>query len=442
MVLYKSLYAPYEPSCLRILSGPLSPASPLNPTRIQLHYPNLPSPLSMISGASPSSIKIVEPSTMPWIWSCHKCNTRYALGTTRRCLHDGHYFCGGTTVDRATGKTKRHRACASEFDYIGWESFNNWKREQKHPQNPNLKHCENQCDFPSACHWKTRHAPKKEANFSFLDPKCLDTEESQSKPSTKTTSSSGPELTLSTVPKIFTRIVKAAEKRTPQITTLLSTLEEESNFTSTPGYIPPSTSPPNPLTQQQQQQQYPPKLNPLSLHLPILDFSLSPSLSSSLSTLSETSTTGDEYEDESEEPDVDMTDWIAKDDIESPPISPVSPTPPPKSPLRSHPHPHHPPNTNSIPFDFSITTTEVAEMVTREDESPISPMRTVWEWTAGDIGIALSSPPVRTVVDSWSATMEDVDSSEGDVDSSEGEEEEGEVDMLWERDIVYRRISV
>lgn len=421
MVLYKSIYAPFEPSCLRVLSGPLSPASPLTPTRIQLHYPNLPSPRLMLSGASPTSIKIVEPPKMPWIWSCHKCHTRYALGTTRRCLHDGHYFCGGTTVDKATGKTKRHRACASEFDYIGWESFNSWKREQKHPQNHNLQHCENQCDFPSACHWKTRHTPKKDANFSsFLDPKCLDTGESpQPKPSTKTTASSGPELTLSSVPKIFTRIVKAAEKRTSQITTLLSTLEEESNIISTPGYIPASTPTSNPPTQHQQQQHHqPPKLNPLSLHLPILDFSLEPSFSSSISTLADhltTSTTEDSPEDEQ---DVDMTDWIAKDDIESPPISPTSPTPPPKSPLRSHPQ-----APENVPFNFNVNTTDVAE-----DESPISPMRTVWEWTAGDIGIALSPGPVR--IDE----MEDADSSEG--------EEKGEVDMLWERDIVYRRISV
>ena len=371
----------------------------------------------MISGTSPSSIKIVEPPTMPWIWSCHKCHTRYALGTTRRCLHDGHYFCGGTTVDRVTGKTKRHRACASEFDYIGWENFNNWKREQKHPQNPNLKHCENQCDFPSACHWKTRHTPKKDADFSFLDPNCLDAEEPQAKPSTKTTSSA-PEVTLSSVPKIFNRLVKAAEKRTSQITTLLSTLEEESNFTSTPGYIPPSPS--NPTTQ------YPPKLNPLSLHLPVLDFSLPPSPSSSLS---EASTTAD---DPPEEPDVNMTDWISKDD----PSSPTSPTPPPKSPLRAHP-----PVPKIIPFNFSIATTSTTE---ENNESPISPLRSAWDWTAGTIGIALSPPPpppVRTT----ERMMEDADAdADSDSDSSDSSTGEGGLDMQWEweRDSVYRRVSV
>ena len=413
MGVYKPLYAPLEPSCLRILSSPLSPASPLTPTHIQLHYPNLPSPRSTISGASTSSIKIVAPPTMPWIWSCHKCHTRYALGTTRRCLHDGHYFCGGTTVDKISGKTKRHRACASEFDYVGWEHFNNWKREEKHMQNPNLKHCETQCDFPSACHWKTRHTPKKDANFSFLDPNCLGTEEPQPK-SSNNTSSSVPERTLSSVPKLLNRFVKAAEKRTSQLTTLLSTLEEESNFASTPGYLPPPTS--NSIPQK------PPKLNPLALHIPVLDFSLKtcspPSPTPSLSTLPEAVNA----EDEDEDTDVDMTDWIAKDDIESPPTSPTLPIPPPKAHLRIHPQ--APAN---VPFDFSIDTTEVTEAL-GEDESPISPRRTAWEWTAGDIGIALS-PPLRT--DSWTESKEDTDS----------EGEEGEVDMLWEKD-VDRRVSV
>ncbi len=121
--------------------------------------------------------------------------------------------------------------------------------------------------------------------------------------------------------------------------------------------------------------------------------------------------------------DVDMTDWIAKDDIESPPTSPTLSILPPISHLRIHPQ-----APDNVPFDFSIDITEVAEVV-GQDESPISPRRTAWEWTAGDIGIALS-PPVRT--DSWHERMEDVDSEE---------EEEGEVDILWEKD-VDKRLSV
>ena len=75
------------------------------------------------------------------------------------------------------------------------------------------------------------------------------------------------------------------------------------------------------------------------------------------------------------------------------------------------------------------TTTKIPE-IPGDDESPISPRRTAWEWTAGDIGIALSSPAVvRT--DNWADSLEDLDS----------EEEDGEVDMLWEKD-VDRRVSV
>ena len=80
------------------------------------------------------------------------------------------------------------------------------------------------------------------------------------------------------------------------------------------------------------------------------------------------------------------------------------------------------------------TTTKVPEVeFLGNDESPISPRRTAWEWTAGDIGIALSSPVVRT--DCWTEieSLEDIDSEE--------EDGEGGMDMLWEKD-VDRRVSV
>ena len=53
---------------------------------------------------------------------------------TRRCLDDGHYFCAGTTTvkrSKRTGnkKTIRHKACASEFDYQGWNAWGTWRRD-------------------------------------------------------------------------------------------------------------------------------------------------------------------------------------------------------------------------------------------------------------------------------------------------------------------------
>lgn len=69
---------------------------------------------------------------MKWLWACHICHRQYNLSVTRRCLDDGHYFCAGTSVVRSrkdgTKKLRRHKACASEFDYAGWKDWGVWKR--------------------------------------------------------------------------------------------------------------------------------------------------------------------------------------------------------------------------------------------------------------------------------------------------------------------------
>lgn len=347
MGVYKPRFAPFEPSGLCILSGPLSPASPLTPTRTQLHFPVLPSPRSVTFGASISSTKITisaPPDTVPWVWSCHKCHTRYALGATRRCLHDGHYFCGGTTVDQITGEKKRHRACASEFDYMGWEDFGIWKRAQRQIQNPRFKHCEDQCDFPSACHWKARHVPKKDAIFEFPDPKCLGTE-------SKTTLKQ--ETPVKKTGLYINRLIKSAEKRTSQLTTLLSTMDEESQFTSTPGYVlaPTTTSTSTPPKL--------PELNGLGLSFPVMDFSglkkdpidprdttmvTPPTVISPRSPPPQIPAALVEAASGDDNLDVDMTDRISEDD-ESPPTSPLpSPT--------SHPHPNRNLQAQEILFEF------------------------------------------------------------------------------------------
>lgn len=103
---------------------------------------------------------------LPWLWSCHHCHTRYPLGTTRRCLHDGHYFCGGTTVSALTGRPiRRHRACASEFDYAGWLDMSKWRRHRAtnaqvrgSEQTACRQSCETSCCYPSACHHARRQA--------------------------------------------------------------------------------------------------------------------------------------------------------------------------------------------------------------------------------------------------------------------------------------------
>ncbi|KAI5271646.1 hypothetical protein E4T47_05108 [Aureobasidium subglaciale] len=74
------------------------------------------------------------PSRQPqqWLWSCHLCGRHYNLGVTRRCLDDGHYFCAGTSMVKSRKdnikRLRRHKACASEFDYAGWKDWGVWKR--------------------------------------------------------------------------------------------------------------------------------------------------------------------------------------------------------------------------------------------------------------------------------------------------------------------------
>jgi hypothetical protein len=100
---------------------------------------------------------------LPWAWRCHRCGRRYNLGVTRRCLYDGHYFC--------PGQGKHHSR--SGFDFEGWATMNEWRREvrelkdkvkkKKNKQErsswrmqlwvPLVKDydCLEDCDYPGAC---------------------------------------------------------------------------------------------------------------------------------------------------------------------------------------------------------------------------------------------------------------------------------------------------
>lgn len=52
------------------------------------HQSPFPSPSFATQFATPH-----PQSPLAWTWRCHLCQTTYRLGTTRRCLLDGHYFC-------------------------------------------------------------------------------------------------------------------------------------------------------------------------------------------------------------------------------------------------------------------------------------------------------------------------------------------------------------
>ena len=138
-------------------------------------------PASAVSDVSKSSI-ISPPMTQPvaWLWYCHLCKTQYRLGTTRRCLNDGHYFCAGKVVHTDSGR-KRTRNCSSVFDYLWWKVYFDWRKNEEHARRtlgqktqsrhgrlprpggrdlqpraePRRRHsCLLDCSYPSECRWR------------------------------------------------------------------------------------------------------------------------------------------------------------------------------------------------------------------------------------------------------------------------------------------------
>ncbi|KAH0365936.1 hypothetical protein KCU65_g5652, partial [Aureobasidium melanogenum] len=184
---------PFRSSRLAVPPSPFSPADPITPTPLKRTYS---------ATADIDLIQYLPPPTrqpMKWLWACHICHRQYNLSVTRRCLDDGHYFCAGTSVVRSrkdgTKKLRRHKACASEFDYAGWKDWGVWKRnlllltQQQRQHSPcdsvfdddsedeveeitftasvvspivagdswrtatPIKDCWNHCDYPSECRW-------------------------------------------------------------------------------------------------------------------------------------------------------------------------------------------------------------------------------------------------------------------------------------------------
>lgn len=106
------------------------------------------SPISPLISSPP-------PRPMAWKWKCHLCRSRYSLGVTNRCLSDGHYYCSGSPQTKKTKKSKKDRGgkpCTSEFDYIGWEKMNDWRKEVRRKKGLDpLPGCWETCNFPSEC---------------------------------------------------------------------------------------------------------------------------------------------------------------------------------------------------------------------------------------------------------------------------------------------------
>ncbi|KAL8727302.1 MAG: hypothetical protein Q9166_006133 [cf. Caloplaca sp. 2 TL-2023] len=152
---------PFRPSLLRNGYTPRSPLSPLESIAKRVCY----SPsISSLGSASESTSSIHSKPTHPprspyrWIWQCHECHTSYQIGTTRRCLLDGHELCYGQPTKKRSKKGKKKvRTCQSQFDYAGWQAWGAWKRAQINhdgQENENLKrNCLASCDWPSQCRW-------------------------------------------------------------------------------------------------------------------------------------------------------------------------------------------------------------------------------------------------------------------------------------------------
>jgi hypothetical protein len=150
---------PYRSSNLAIPPSPFSPRSPLTlaPRSKKPRY-----------ATRRGSILTKPPQVAPlqWVWQCHQCRQTYPLGATRRCLEDGHQFCSGTSVvkSRRHGNrkvVKKHRACASEFDYAAWKTLGEWRRDCLTPTTPSFTHkkdCWHNCNYPSECRWGSKLA--------------------------------------------------------------------------------------------------------------------------------------------------------------------------------------------------------------------------------------------------------------------------------------------
>ena len=121
---------PFRSSALAIPTSPFSPQLPLTPPSTP------PRPITLASPPTSDKPLPIPPPANPlnWLWQCHLCHRTYKLGVTRRCLDDGHRFCSGVTVVHKAGtnghrrgaRVKRHKACASEFDYAGWKTWGDW----------------------------------------------------------------------------------------------------------------------------------------------------------------------------------------------------------------------------------------------------------------------------------------------------------------------------
>ncbi|QKX59310.1 uncharacterized protein TRUGW13939_06442 [Talaromyces rugulosus] len=70
------------------------------------------------------------PSHPRWYWKCHKCQRRWKMGVTQRCLSCNHRMCSGDPTEV--------KVCKTVFDYEGWRRWGEWRKDLKrrHDEQP------------------------------------------------------------------------------------------------------------------------------------------------------------------------------------------------------------------------------------------------------------------------------------------------------------------
>lgn len=182
------------------LASPKSPiSSPASPTQALNLSASTASPSSYFSKASFDAgaisqdldfladtplpeVKYPSPPAKPlrWIWQCHQCSARYPLAVTRRCLADGHYYCSGNSPSQRNMKKRRkQQSCTSEFDYVAWKEWGQWRRKTMalrafaaREKEPKLLGCEG-CSSPSQCRYEKRRPVETIKFEDFIQPEDL-----------------------------------------------------------------------------------------------------------------------------------------------------------------------------------------------------------------------------------------------------------------------------
>lgn len=182
----KSFPSSVAGSPLRFASTPPSPLGSLSSTAPR-PYPRI-SPKAMLTPGIPDSIENhitdVPPRTpMTWSWVCHKCSTRFPLGTTQRCLFDDHQVCFGRPV--RPSNRKKSLACGTEFDYTGWQEWLMWRKNKqlwsasssmaslRDESTMGSRDCWAQCSYPSECRWKARDSMEVAKDKEGVHPRTL-----------------------------------------------------------------------------------------------------------------------------------------------------------------------------------------------------------------------------------------------------------------------------